>query len=72
MNIIKPNPRPFCGHVGVDFVQGSAFRWMHAECGSCGARGHEIRVQTLGEGTPEQWRYDAEQEAFNLWNERAP
>lgn len=61
---------PFCGHVGLDFQAGSTFRWLAYSCGGCGM-GNETRVQTLGEGTPEQWRAQAERDAVEEWNKRA-
>jgi len=27
-------PCPFCGHVGLDFREGTTFRWLSAECGA--------------------------------------
>lgn len=35
MSDIKPCP--FCGHVGLEFSEGSTFRWIVASCGGCGA-----------------------------------
>lgn len=67
-----PLPCPFCGHDGpLDFSEGSTFRWLSYSCGGCGV-GNETRVQTLGDGTPEQWRAKAEQDAISEWNERKP
>jgi len=33
--------------------------------------GSETRIQTMGEGTPEQWREQAERDAVDAWNRRA-
>lgn len=67
-----PLPCPFCGHDGpLDFSEGSTFRWLAYSCGGCGV-GNETRVQTLGDGTPEQWRAKAEQDAIAEWNNRIP
>lgn len=67
----EPLPCPFCGHVGLDFRDGTTFRWLTAECGKCGATCGEVRIQTLGKGTPEEWRAAAEQSAIDAWNTRA-
>ena len=64
-------PCPFCGHVGIDFHEGSTFRWIVAECAKCGAQTGEVRVQTIGDGTPEEWMQKAKQEAIREWNTRA-
>jgi hypothetical protein len=66
---LTPLPCPFCGHVGLDFAEGSTFRWLAYSCGGCGV-GNETRVQTLGPGTLEQWRAKAEQDAIVEWNKR--
>ena len=64
-------PCPFCGHVGLEFREGSTFRWILPECGGCGATRGEVRVQTLGSGTQEQWKERAIQDAITEWNTRA-
>lgn len=64
-------PCPFCGHVGLDFKEGSTFRWIVAECSGCGASRGETRIQTLGEGTKEEWMDDAKEDAIRDWNRRA-
>lgn len=66
-----PLPCPFCGHVGLDFNEGSTFRWLVASCSGCGASVGETRMQTLGEGTKEQWREAACEDAIKQWNTRA-
>ena len=63
-------PCPWCGFVGVQVREGSSFRWMYAECDGCGVNGPEIRVQTLGEGTREQWWAEGKQDALDAWNLR--
>lgn len=61
---------PFCGHAGLHFADGSTFRWLAYSCGGCGV-GSETRMQTMGEGTREEWRAKAEQDAIEEWNRRA-
>lgn len=62
-------PCPFCGHVGLDFSLGSTFRWLAYSCAGCGM-GSETRVQTMGDGTPEQWDAQARADAVAEWNTR--
>lgn len=64
-------PCPFCGETRVGVVEGSTFRWRLAECGGCGARAEEVRIRTMGEGTPQEWEEQARQEAIAAWNTRA-
>ena len=66
----KPLPCPFCGHIGLAFSEGSTFRWVAYSCGGCGM-GSETRIQTMGEGTNEEWRAQAERDAIKEWNTRA-
>jgi hypothetical protein len=70
---IKPTPGscPFCGHVGLDFAEGSTFRWIVASCGGCGASLAETRIQTLGEGTKDEWMAEAKADAIAAWNRRS-
>lgn len=72
--IAKPRaavmPCPFCGHVGLDFAEGSTFRWLAYACGGCGM-GSETRVQTMGAGTNEEWAAQARADAVAEWNRRA-
>jgi hypothetical protein len=68
--LAEPLPCPFCGHVGLDFQEGSTFRWLAYSCSHCGI-GCETRVQTMGEGTPAEWRAQAELDAVGYWNQRA-
>ena len=66
-------PCPFCGHVGLEFREGSTFRWLIADCGgSCGCSLGETRIQTLGEGTKEEWMAQAQSNAIEVWNTRKP
>ena len=62
-------PCPFCGHTGLDFTEGSTFRWLAYSCGGCGI-GSETRRQSLGEGTQAQWQAKAEADAIAEWNKR--
>lgn len=67
----KPLPCPFCGHVGLEFKEGSTFRWIIAECGGCGASRGETRIQTFGEGTRDEWMADVQADAIQECNTRA-
>lgn len=69
---LKPLPCPFCGHVGLDFAEGSTFRWIVASCGGCGATTGETRIQTLGQGTKDEWMATAQVDAIVEWNRRTP
>jgi Lar family restriction alleviation protein len=66
-----PLPCPFCGETKVDVVVGTTFRWLVAECTECGARCEEIRKQTLGPGTPDDWLKKGKEDAIKQWNIRA-
>lgn len=66
----KPLPCPFCGKTGLNFSEGSTFRWLAYWCWGCGI-GSETRMQTMGDGTLEEWRESAEQDAIAAWNTRA-
>ena len=66
---LKPLPCPFCAHVGLDFCEGSTFRWLKYFCANCDM-GSETRVQTFGAGTPSEWREKAKTNAINEWNTR--
>ena len=63
-------PCPFCGGVGLDFTDGTTFRWLAYSCVDCGI-GSETRVQTMGEGSIEEWKSQAQAEAVTAWNRRA-
>ena len=63
-------PCPWCGDTDVKVVEGSTFRWRVAQCQTCGAQTGEVRTQTMGEGTVEEWRKQAVDDAMDAWNER--
>lgn len=67
----EPKPCPFCGETGLDFTEGSTFRWLAYSCKGCGI-GSETRKQTLGDGTPEEWAEQAKRDAIEEWNRRTP
>jgi len=58
-------PCPFCGHVGLEFGDGSSYRWGIAYCGQCGATCGEVRRRYPDDG---KWHA----EAIKEWNTRAP
>lgn len=64
-------PCPFCGCAASAVIEGATFRWRQVECRDCQSRGPEVRCQTLGEGTQEEWEADAAARAIAAWNERA-
>ena len=66
-----PAPCPFCGEASVTVREGSTFRWLVAECNNCGAQCGEVRKQTLGDGTPDEWQKAGEAAAIIAWNSRA-
>lgn len=68
---LKLLPCPFCGGTKIDACEGSSFRWWQAYCAGCGATSGEVRRQTLGEGTNQQWDAQARVDAFAEWNRRA-
>ena len=57
-------PCPFCGHIGLDFSDGSTYRWGEASCSGCGATCGEVRRKYPDKG---EWH----QEAIKEWNTRA-
>ena len=63
-------PCPFCGGIGLDFTDGTTFRWMAYSCVDCGI-GSETRVQTMGAGSIEEWKAQAQADAVTEWNKRA-
>ena len=63
-------PCPFCGGLGIDIYVGSTFRLRVAGCKDCGAQCGEIRIQTMGNGTPEEWETAARIDAMRAWNDR--
>jgi hypothetical protein len=73
MDLPQSKPCPFCGqHIALEVQEGSTFRWRKRVCKACGAEGPEVRCQTLGEGTPAEWRVAAIARAIEEWNVRAP
>jgi Lar family restriction alleviation protein len=68
---IKLEPCPFCGGANVSVVEGETFRWRFAKCNECGAQAPDVRIQTLGDGTKEEWEADAHRRAIVEWNTRA-
>lgn len=66
----EPLPCPFCGHIGVSIMEGSTFRWRYATCNECGAQAPEIRIQTLGAGSKDEWEKQAVADAMVEWNRR--
>ena len=64
-------PCPFCGYQTIHVLQGSTFRWRYARCGGCEACAGEVRIQTSGEGTQEEWEQEARIQAIKEWNTRA-
>ncbi len=68
---LQPLPCPFCGHTGLDFREGSTFRWLAYSCAGCGI-GSEVRVQTIGNGITREWYEQAKVNAVEEWNRRAP
>lgn len=69
---ITIKPCPFCGVTDVEVSEGTSFRWRRAVCRHCGAQAGEVRVQTLGGGTREEWEQQAERDAIEEWNKRTP
>lgn len=65
-----PKPCPFCGGTNIGVAEGSTFRWVFACCAGCGAQAGEVRVQTLGEGTTDEWAANARLDAMDEWNKR--
>lgn len=64
-------PCPFCGCSEVTVIEGSTFRWRVAVCDGCDARAPEVRAQTAGEGTPDEWEAKAVEAALAAWSTRA-
>jgi hypothetical protein len=61
---------PFCGHEGLDFREGSTFRWLAYSCAGCGM-GSEVRMLSPAEAKPAERRSAAERDAIIEWNRRA-
>lgn len=70
MTDITPLPCPFCGSTQINTEEGSTFRWMVAYCEECGAQSGEVRTQTIGEGTREEWQDRGRADAIREWNKR--
>ena len=68
---LKPLPCPFCGSDKVVVEEGSTFRWVFACCDNCDAKAGEVRKQTVGAGTPQEWHEAAQKRAIEEWNKRA-
>ena len=64
-------PCPFCGSTDVQVFEGSTFRWRLASCQGCYAQAGEVRIQTAGTGTPDEWEVKATRLALDEWNKRA-
>ena len=63
-------PRPFCGEIEIRIIEGTTFRWRRTMCSWCGVLGPEVRIQTLGAGTRDEWERAGEAEAIKEWNTR--
>ena len=59
----KPLPCPFCGHTGLNFLDGSTHRWGIASCETCGASCGEVRREYPDDGA---WH----KKAIFEWNQR--
>ena len=71
----EPLPCPFCGHVGLDFADGSTHRWGLASCAGCGATcGETRRAYPLDDkwhaSAIKDWNTRAKPEAQPLTDER--
>ena len=64
-------PCPFCGGTKTSVMVGETFRWRYVNCDTCSARSGDVRMQTAGEGTREQWEAKAAADAYVEWNTRA-
>lgn len=64
-------PCPWCAAMNVEVAEGSTFRWRKAMCAVCGAEAPEVRVQTTGSGTRDEWQAAADREAVQTWNQCA-
>lgn len=61
---------PFCGASAAQVVEGDTFRWRMVQCGACGARGPEVRIDTLADNQGDAER-DACAAAVRAWGARA-
>jgi len=62
---------PFCGALDVAVIEGDTYRWRLARCNCCGAQAPDVRIQTCGSGTKEEWEARAVSAAITEWNKRA-
>lgn len=69
---LTPLPCPFCGGTEVLITEGDNFRWRLAFCNCCGAAAGNVRCQTTGNGTKDEWEANAKKRAIEEWNRRAP
>lgn len=69
MSDIKPCP--FCGATNISVIEGDTFRWRLARCNECEAQAPMVRIQTMGDGTPDEWEEKAKIGAIESWNTRA-
>lgn len=67
---LKPCPWCGCNPEKLSITEGSTFRWRLVACPECGAGPGEIRVQTMGSGTPQEWEAQAVIDAAEAWNTR--
>lgn len=63
-------PCPFCGGNDVGVFYGTSFSWRVAQCNYCGAQAGEVRIQTAGSGTEQDWYARATAGAVAEWNKR--
>jgi len=73
MSNTEPVPRqcPFCGSPSINTHEGLSFHAWLAQCAECGASSGEIRRQTTGAGTNDDWDRQAALDAIAAWNMRA-
>lgn len=64
-------PCPFCGGRDISVNKGSTFGWRVAVCNGCSAQAPDVRVQTSGSGTPDEWEQRGRRSALIEWNKRA-
>lgn len=67
---IKPLPCPFCGSTDIAVEESDTFRWRAAKCNCCGAQAGDVRIQTSGSGTKDEWEARAVDAAITEWNKR--
>ena len=69
-NDVTVMPCPFCGSHDVAVKEGETYRWRLVVCNCCGAAGPDVRIQTAGSGTNEEWERRAAVGAVAEWNKR--